>query len=650
MSVADERYLKLISKHFPTISAVSTEIINLKAILNLPKGTEHFLTDIHGEAEAFDHVIRNASGVIKRKINDAFKDTISPEEKKILATVVYYPKEKLSYVKTLEADLDEWYEKIIYQLVVLFRAAGYKYTRSKVRKAIPEHFRYIIEELFHEREENKMKSAYYQSIIDSIIKVGRADNFIVTIAEVIRRLVIDHLHIVGDIYDRGQGAHLIMDTLINHHSLDIQWGNHDILWMGAASGSMACMANVIRISLRYDTLGTLENAYGINLSPLVRFTLEKYKDEQISPFTAKAQRKTVKEKDIHLMSRMQKAIAVIQFKLEGQIIQRRPDFKMDNRLLLSQMDLEKGTVIIDSKEYLLKDTSFPTIDLENPYALTADEEDVMDKLKDAFVHSEKLQSHVRFLNKKGSMYKVFNKNLLYHACIPMTSDGSFKGFVIDGKTYKGKELLDYFDDAVNTAYYSKDKKAKEKALDLMWYLWCGETSPLYGKKKMATFERYFIEDSSIHKEKKNAYYNLRHEEKTCNQILEAFGLTDDHCHIVNGHVPVQVKKGESPIKGGGKLIAIDGGFSKAYQGVTGIAGYTLIYNSQGMVLVSHEAFNSKDNAIEKDLDMLPTTEFVQVDRPQMFVADTDIGKKIQSEIEVLNKLLEAYQNKSIKQQ
>jgi len=649
MHAVDERYLELISKHFPTISAVSTEIINLEAILNLPKGTEHFLTDIHGESEAFDHVIRNASGVIKRKINDAFKNTITAEEKKILATVVYYPKEKLSYMKTIEENMDEWYKKIIYQLVILFRAAGYKYTRSKVRKAIPEHFRYIIEELFHEREENKMKSAYYQSIIDSIIDVGRADNFIITISEVIRRLVIDHLHIVGDIYDRGQGAHLIMDTLMNHHSLDIQWGNHDILWMGAASGSKACMANVIRISLRYDTLGTLENAYGINLSPLVRFTLEKYKDEQISPFTAKEMRKTVKEKDIHLMSRMQKAIAVIQFKLEGQIIKRRLDFKMDNRLLLEQMDLKKGLVTIEGKVYQLKDTTFPTINPENPYKLTLDELDVMDKIEDAFVHSEKLQSHVKFLNKKGSMYKVFNKNLLYHACIPMTADGSFKSFAIDDKVYKGKELLDYFDDAVNTAYYSRNQKKKEKALDLMWYLWCGETSPLFGKKKMATFERYFIDDSSVHKEEKNPYYNLRHEEKTCNKILNAFGLIDDHCHIVNGHVPVKVKKGESPIKGGGKLIAIDGGFSKAYQGVTGIAGYTLIYNSQGIVLVSHEAFNSKKDAIEKDLDMLPTTEFVQVDRPQMFVADTDIGKKIKSQIDVLKELLQAYQRKDIKQ-
>lgn len=649
MNVSDERYLKLISKHFPTISAVSTEIINLKAILNLPKGTEHFLTDIHGEAEAFDHVIRNASGVIKRKINDAFKDTITIEEKKILATVVYYPKEKLSYLKSTEVNINEWYQKIINQLVVLCRAAGYKYTRSKVRKAIPGHFRYIIEELFHEREENKMKSAYYHSIIDSIIEVGRADNFIITIAEVIRRLVIDHLHIVGDIYDRGQGAHLIMDTLIKHHSLDIQWGNHDILWMGAASGSTACMANVIRISLRYDTLATLENAYGINLSPLVRFTLEHYEDDQISPFTAKVQKKTVKEKDINLMSRMQKAIAVIQFKLEGQIIKRRPDFKMKDRLLLSQMDISNGTIVINGQKYPLKDTSFPTVDPKNPYKLTLEEQEVMDKLKDAFTHSEKLQSHVKFLNKKGSMYKVFNKNLLYHACIPMRSDGSFKNFTIDGKTYKGKGLLDYFDQAVTTAYYSKKPKAKEKGLDLMWYLWCGETSPLFGKKKMATFERYFIDDSSIHKEEKNPYFNLRHEEETCNKILEAFGLKDEHCHIVNGHVPVKVKKGESPIKGGGKLIAIDGGFSKAYQGVTGIAGYTLIYNSQGMVLVSHEAFNSKKDAIENDLDMLPTTEFVQVDRPQMFVADTDIGKKIQSEIDVLKKLLEAYQNKTIKQ-
>lgn len=650
MEIINEKYLKLLSKHYPTISDVSTEIINLTAILNLPKGTEHFLTDIHGESEAFEHVLRNASGAVKRKINKAFQEELSLEEKKKLATLVYYPKEKLEEIKKTQKDLTAWYRENIYRLIILCRKAAYKYTRSKVRKAIPKHFQYIIEELFHEKEENKMKTAYYYSIIEGIIEIKRADEFIITIAEVIKQLIVDHLHIIGDIYDRGQGAHKVMETLRQHHSVDVQWGNHDILWMGAASGALACIANALRIAFRYGTLETLETGYGINLSPLVRFTLKHYPEYVNSKFTSKVKKKNFKQRDIDLMSRMQKAIAMIQFKLEGQIIKRRPELQMEDRLLLHKIDLEKGTIAIDGRTYTLNDTDFPTLNLDEPYQLTVEEKEVMNRLKESFLHSDKLQSHVRFLYKKGSMYKVYNDNLLYHACIPMTKDGAFKSFEMDGKKLKGKALLDYFDTMVNRAFFLEPSEAKEKALDMVWYLWCGENSPLFGKEKMATFERYFIDDKAVHQEEKNPYYQLRNKKHVCNKILYEFGLTRDNCHIVNGHVPVKVTEGESPIKADGKLIAIDGGFSKAYQGVTGIAGYTLIYNSQGMVLVSHEPFQSKRDSVEKDLDMIPTTEFIEYDRPRIYVGDTDTGMRIKSEITVLKKLLEAYRSKKIKQQ
>lgn len=646
----NDQGLKLLSKHFKNISEVTTEIINLKAILNLPKGTEHFLTDIHGESEAFEHVLRNASGVVKRKINATFKDDLTSKEKQALATVVYYPKEKISYLKKQNIDMDSWLKETMNQLILLCRAAGYKYTRSKVRKAIPKDFQYIIEELFHEKENNAMKKAYFDAILDSIIEIRRGEAFVIALSQVIRRLVIDHLHIVGDIFDRGQGAHLVLDSLMNHHSVDIQWGNHDILWMGAAAGSKACIANAIRVSLRYDTLDSLENGYGINLSPLVRLAMEVYGDDPCQQFIAKAKERNFKEKDIRLMAQMQKAISVIQFKCEGQVIKRRPDFEMKNRLLLDKIDLENQVIEIQGEKIELLDGSFPTLDINNPYELTTDEKRVIDQLRDSFLHSDRLQKHVKFLYKKGNMYKVYNNNLLFHACIPMINTNTFESFKYKNKAYAGPLLLDFFNEKVNRALKKKDVDKKEEALDFCWYLWCGEKSPLFGKKKMATFERYFIKDKKYHKEEKNPYYDLREREDTCTFILKAFGLDNPYSHIVNGHVPVKVTKGESPIKGGGRLIAIDGGFSKAYQGVTGIAGYTLIYNSQGMILVSHEAFQSKKKAIEEDLDMLPTTEFVHVDRPQIFVADTNIGAGIKEEIEVLKALLKAYEEKRIKQQ
>ncbi len=479
----DLKYLQLLSKQYPTIDEVTTEVINLSAIINLPKGTEHFLTDIHGEHEAFDHVMRNASGVVKRKIGDTFGDLLTAEEKKSLATLVYYPKEKLDMIKSSDIEMKEWYRTTIYRLVLLSRAAGYKYTRSKVRKALPQSFAYIIEELLNEKENSEMKQTYYQSIINSIIDIDCADDFIIAMCQVIRKLVVDRLHIIGDIYDRGPGAHIIMDLLIGHHSVDVQWGNHDILWMGAAAGSESCIANTIRIALRYGNLETLEEGYGINLSALIRFTLETYKGAYSSKVRAKVKPTEFKEKDIDLLSRMQKAIAVIQFKVEGQLIERRPEFHMADRNIMETMNLEKGTVLVDGLEYKLNDTDFPTFDPQNPYKLTDEEREVLDKLKQSFMRSEKLKEHIEFLYNKGSMYLVHNQNLMYHGCIPIDDKGEFLAFNAHGYKYSGKALLDYFDHMARKAYFSHKAEEKAEALDTMWYMWCGELSPLFGKRK-----------------------------------------------------------------------------------------------------------------------------------------------------------------------
>ncbi len=645
----DLKYLQLLSKQYPTIDEVSTEIINLSAIINLPKGTEHFLTDIHGEYEAFDHVMRNASGVVKRKIEDTFGDLLTAEEKKSMATLVYYPKEKLEIIKEGNIDVEAWYRSTIYRLILLCRAAGYKYTRSKVRKALPQSFAYIIEELFHEKENSEMKQTYYQSIINSIIDIECADEFIISIAQVIRKLVVDRLHIIGDIYDRGPGAHMIMDLLMEHHSVDIQWGNHDILWMGAAAGSEACIANTLRIALRYGNLETLEEGYGVNLSSLIRFTLETYKGEYSDKIRAKVKQTDFKEKDIDLLSRMQKAIAIIQFKVEGQLIKRRPEFKMDNRNLLETMDLDRGTVWVDGVEHALNDTNFPTFDPKNPYELTEEEADVLAKLKQSFMRSEKLRMHMEFLYNKGGMYLVHNQNLMYHGCIPIDDLGEFMAYEVHGKKIHGKALLDYFDLMARKAFFSHHEKEKQEALDVMWYMWCGELSPLFGKKKMATFERYFINDTITHKEAKNPYYVLRSKEEICTKVLKEFGLEKPFSHIISGHVPVKVADGEIPIKANGKLISIDGGFSKAYQKQTGIAGYTLIFNSQGMVLVSHERFDSKERSIAEDRDVLPTTVFIEKDQPRMFVGDTDVGREMCESIKALKALLNAYREGHIVQ-
>ncbi len=640
----DIDYLELLSQIYPDEASVSTELINLSAIINLPKGTEHFLTDVHGEHEAFSHVLRNASGVVKRKIDDTFLDTLTMDEKNSLATLIYYPHEKLQKFKDDGFLTDMYYTVLIHRLVLLCRAAGYKYTRSKVRKALPKNYAYIIEELLYEDENNDMKKGYYDSVIDSIVETGLANSFIIAICKVIRRLVIDRLHIVGDIYDRGPGAHIIMDILMNHHAVDIQWGNHDIIWMAAAAGSQVCIANVLRICLRYGNLETIEEGYGISLTPLARFTMDYYPNDYPKAFKAKVKDDDFSMDDVDLISRMQKAMAIIQFKLEGQLIERRPEFNMESRNILHTIDINNKTVEIEGVKYEINDVDFPTLRLDDPYALTDEEYEVMQKLTRSFMHAQKLQEHTKFLYEKGGMYLVHNGNLLYHGCIPLNEDGSFEELQIGDKTYRGKNMMIFFDDMARRAYFSENIEEAKYAQDIMWYAWCGPVSPLFGKHKMATFERYFINDKSTHKEIKNPYYEFRSSREICENILKEFGLTSKHSCIISGHVPVKASSGELPIKGEGKLIVIDGGFSKAYQSETGIAGYTLIFNSQGMVLVSHEPFESVEKAVEEDYDIMPKTVFIQNDRPRMYVGDTNNGKKIKKNIECLKALLEAYRN------
>ncbi len=637
------KYLELLSTKFPTIPAVCAEIINLEAILNLPKGTEHFLTDIHGEYEAFSHVIRNASGVLKLKIDDLFGDVLDEKEKKSLAILLYYPEQKLEIVKNEEDDMKSWYRTNLRRLIEICRVVSSKYTRSKVRKALPQHFAYIIEELLHEDEKRLNKHHYFNQIIDTIIKINRADEFIIAICNLIQRLAIDRLHILGDIYDRGPGAHIILDELIEYHSVDIQWGNHDILWMGAAAGSEACMANVIRISTRYANLETIEEGYGINLLPLATFALEHYKDDPCDQFKTKfPDEMKYGEKDLQLIAKMHKAITIIQFKIEGKIIKGSPQYNMRRRLLLDKIDFDEGIVKIGEKKYTLNDTNFPTIDPNNPYELTKEEKNLVDKLKKYFLNSEKLQNHVKFLYSKGSMYLKFNSNLLYHGCIPMNEDGTFKKVKLGDKIVYGKELLDEFNMLAKNFYFNrKDIDERLYGKDIIWYLWCGENSTLFGKDQMTTFERYFIDDKETHKEIKNPYFKFRDSEEICKNILREFDLDPETSHIVNGHVPVKTKKGESPIKANGRLLVIDGGFSKAYQPKTGIAGYTLIYNSYSLRLASHEPFESTEKAIKEEIDVLSTLEVLEKTN-RKYVGDTDIGKELKDQIKYLEMLLAAY--------
>lgn len=650
--LTDIRYLRLLARSFPTIADASTEIINLEAILNLPKGTEHFLSDLHGEDQAFRHVLKNASGAVKRKVNEIFGISMREAEKKELCTLIYYPEEKLELIKGQERDLEDWYQVTLNQLVCVCRNVSSKYTRSKVRKALPREFSYIIQELLHESSVEPNKSAYVDQIICTIISTGRADDFIIAICNLIQRLTIDLLHVIGDIYDRGPGAHLIMDTLCDYHNFDIQWGNHDVLWMGAASGNLGSIANVIRMCLRFGNLSTLEDGYGINLLPLATFAMETYGDDPCALFLPRTKYADsfFDEKTIRLISQMHKAITVIQFKLEGEIIRRRPEFEMDDRMLLHHLDLKAGILRLNGQEYPLKDSYFPTLDPRDPYRLSIEEEELMRKIKRSFESSEKLRKHMRCLFTHGGMYAVCNSNLLYHASIPMNPDGTFKPVQIMGKSYSGKALLDRVDQLVRTAYFrTGEQEEVDFAHDYVWYLWCGKNSPLFDKSKMATFERLFLDDAETHKEEKGAYYTLRDQESVCDMILDEFQVVGEHRHIVNGHVPVRSNKGENPIKAGGKMLVIDGGFSRPYHLETGIAGYTLVYHSRGFQLVQHEPFESTTKAIEEGLDIKSTTIVVELSSHRQMVKDTDKGAELQSQIKDLEKLLYAYRCGLIKE-
>ncbi len=648
----DFRYLELLSHNFPTIADASTEIINLEAILNLPKGTEHFLADLHGEYEAFQHVLRNASGSIKRKVNEIFGNTLREMEKKEICTLIYYPEQKLQLVKEKETDLEDWYVITLNQLVKVCQNVSSKYTRSKVRKALPPEFSYIIQELLHESSMDPNKQAYINVIISTIIDTHRADDFITALCNLIQRLTIDSLHILGDIFDRGVGPHIIMDILCGYHNFDIQWGNHDILWMGAASGNDCNIANVLRMAMRYGNLSAIEDGYGINLLPLATFAMETYADDPCEYFMPKIDKTAspFNEKTIRLISQMHKAITVIQFKLEAETIRRRPEFKMDDRLLLHHIDFARKVFTLNGKDYEMRDCYFPTIDPADPYRLTDEEKDIVDKLHHSFVGSEKLRKHIKCLFRYGCMYNVCNSNLLFHASMPLNADGTLKEVDILGKKYKGRNLLERVGQLIRTAYFAEaDHPEKDFALDFVWYLWCGKDSPAFDKSKMATFERYFLTDKEIQKETKGHYYELRDREEICDMILDEFGVEGEHRHIINGHVPVKAVKGEKPIKANGKLMVIDGGFSKAYQPETGIAGYTLVYHSRGFELVQHEPFTSTQKAIEEGIDIKSTTQIVELSTKRMMVKDTDKGRELMVQIEDLKKLLVAYQNGLIKE-
>ncbi|MBQ5645102.1 MAG: fructose-1,6-bisphosphatase [Bacteroidaceae bacterium] len=648
----DLRYLRLLARDFPTVSSVTTEIINLEAILHLPKPTEHFLADVHGEHEAFQHILRNASGNIKRKVNDLFGDTITAEEKKDLCTLIYYPEEKLKLVKQSDVDLDEYYKRSLNRLIVVCRNVSSKYTRSKVRKSLPEEYVYIIEELLHESDDYRNKQAYLEVIVDTIIGTGRAGHFITALCYLIQRLIVDRLHILGDIFDRGPGAHHIMDALCDYHHLDITWGNHDVLWMGAAAGNTCCIASVLRLSLRDANTTTLEEGYAINMVPLATFAMEQYADDPCTIYQPRVdeERTNFNEKDVRLIAQMHKAISVIEFKLSGQIAMKHPEWNMMDRCLMEFIDKERGIITIDGKEYELGDKLWPTLDPSNPYALTPEEQDVIDRLRHSFMRSERLQNHVNCLLMRGGMFVIYNSNLMFHAAVPINEDGTMREVVFDGVPVKGKELMKKVERMARTAFDSDvDEATREKYADFFWYLWCGPESPLFGKAKMATFERYLLDDKEVQKEPKGWYYILRDNAEVCDYILDEFGVKGNHRHIINGHVPVRVFKGETPIKADGRLMVIDGGFSKIYHNRTGIAGYTLVYHSRGFELVQLTPFTSTEEAILNGTDIAGTINIVEIVGEREKVRDTDIGRGIMVKIADLERLLYAYRKGVIKE-
>ena len=647
-TTTDMHYLNLLSQSFPTVADAAKEIINLEAIMNLPKGTEHFLADIHGENEAFEHVLKNASGNIKRKVSEIFGNNIRESEKKELCTLIYYPEQKLGLIKATEEDIDDWYRITIHQLVKVCREVSSKYTRSKVRKTLPDEFSYIIEELLHERSDDQNKAAYVAVIVDSIISTGRADAFITAICNVIQRLAIDQLHILGDIYDRGPGAHIIMDVMRRYQSWDIQWGNHDILWMGAAAGNDACICNVLRLSLRYANLATLEDGYGINLMPLATFAIEHYGDDPCEEFMPKVLKDDgrMDEKTLRLTAKMHKAISIIQFKEEARIFHRRPEWKMEDRCLLEAVDSERQVCTINGKAFAMKSCNFPTGCTE----LTSEEETLMQKLHHSFRISEKLRKHIYTILSHGCMYNICNSNLLFHASVPLNDDGTLKDVEILGQKYQGKQLMSYIGQLVRSAFENDtEPELKAYAKDYFLYLWCGKDSPLFDKSKMATFERYFLTDKDTYKEEKGAYFRLRDDENICDRILDAFGVKGQNRHIINGHVPIHASRGETPIKAGGRLMVIDGGFSEAYHNETGIAGYTLIYHSRGFQLVQHEPFTSTKDAFMRGTDIKSTTQIVEMSAHRMLVADTDKGEELREQISDLRQLLKAYRHGILKE-
>lgn len=646
----DYKYLEMLSKQYKNIGEVSEEIINLQAILNLPKGTELFLSDIHGEYGSFSHIIKNGSGIIKDKIDKIYANTLPEKDRKTLAILIYYPEEKLEYVKKEVENIDEWYHITLYRLINVAREVSSKYTRSKVRKAMPKGFDYIIDELLHSGGDSEDKERYYKQIIKSIIDLDRADEFIVVISDLIKRMAIDHLHIIGDIFDRGAYAKEVVDELMKFHSLDIQWGNHDILWMGAACGNAACIANVIRICARYDNLETLENGYGINMRPLSTFAMQQYHDDCDKFFPKVYDYNKYIDTDKKIIAKIQKAISVIQFKVEGQLIKRRPEYEMEDRLFLDKIDYENGRVRIAGKIYELNDKNFPTINRNNPYELSKEETELMERLRQSFMNSQILKEHINFLYSKGSMYKVFNSNLLFHGCVPMDENGEFLKVKIMGEELSGKEYFDFLDKMARKAFYKREENLENDFSDIMWFLWCSYQSPLFGKDKAATFERYFVDEKETHKENKNYYYSLVESPEICDKILKEFGIEDDDSHIINGHMPVKEKKGESPIRADGKLLVIDGGFAKSYRPQTGRAGYALSYNSHGLLLSANEPFDSKDEAIRNEIDTKYDIMVNEKKTERKLVADTDIGKRLKNEIADLKELIKAYKEGIIKEE
>lgn len=637
-------YLKLMAREYPTIKAASSEIINLTAIQGLPKGTEYFFSDLHGEYEAFVHLLKSASGVIREKITETFSHIIPEKEEVELANLIYYPERVMNQLELKGLADGDWQRVTIYRLVQICKVVSSKYTRSKVRKKMPPEFAYIIDELLHVDYNDDNKRVYYNEIIRSIIDIRVGDKFIIALCELIQNLTIDSLHIIGDIFDRGPRADIIMDELLRFHDVDIQWGNHDISWMGAATGNLACICNVLRIAISYNSFDVLEDGYGINLRPLSMFAARVYRDDPCERFTPQILDQNIYDAvDPGLAAKMHKAIAVIQFKVEGQIIKRHPEYEMSDRILIEAIDFERGVVNVEGKEYPMLDMFFPTIDPKDPLKLSKEEEELLHTLQLSFMHNELLHKHVRFLYSHGSMYKCYNSNLLYHGCIPMKEDGSFEEIVVEPHAYSGKALMDYVDRKVQNAYFMPEGSPEsEDARDFMWYLWCGAKSPVYGKGKMTTFEHYFIGDKAAHKESMNPYYRLSVKEEYCDKILEEFGLSKNGSHIINGHVPVKIKEGESPVKAGGKLFLIDGGLSKAYQSKTGIAGYTLIYNSNHLALAEHKPF-------DPNKESTPKVSVVENMKNRVMVADTDKGAELAERIADLMELVAAYRDGVIKE-